>query len=409
MGHKVLSVDNDAGKIGSLKKGLTPFFEPELQDFLDKCRKKRLITFSDRISELVAHSEIIFICVGTPPRPDGSADLSAIEHVAHEIAKNLTRYTLIVDKSTVPVITGERVSKIIETQRPRGVPFDVASNPEFLREGTAVYDFFNPDRIVIGVNSARAAELLQELYRPITASLITTDIRSAELIKHASNSFLATKIAYANALSRICDLVGADVKEVTRGVGMDRRIGQAFLNPGLVGGFCLPKDLDAFYHISKRSGYDFKLLQVVKEINEDQKEIVIQKLEEELWNLEKKTVSLLGLSFKPDTDDLRFAPSLDIARKLLERQVHIRAYDPASMSRAKELLGPKVAFAKNAYDCAKGAHALIMMTEWPEFGRLDFKKLKAAMELPVVVDVRNFWDPKSLKQLGFRYRGIGRS
>lgn len=411
LGYQVSCADNDASKIAALKRGEIPIYEPGLPELMKEAKKKNAITYTDSIKETVQKCEVIFICVGTPPRVDGSADLSAIETVAREIARNLSHYTLIVEKSTVPVATGERVAKIIETDNVNNMPFDVASNPEFLREGTAIEDFFNPDRIVIGVNSKRAEETLRELYRPIKGPMVVTDIKSAELIKHASNSFLATKIAYANALSRICDLVGADVMKVTEGLGMDKRIGKAFLNPGPgVGGFCLPKDLDAFYQISKRSGFDFKLLQAVKEINEGQKDVIIQKLEEELWNLEGKTIAILGLSFKPETDDLRFAPALDIIKKLEQRNVKVRAYDPQSMEKAKLLFkDSKVTLTKDAYECLQGAHGAILVTDWKEFKTLDFKRIKKEMALPVMVDGRNFLNAEELRALGFRYRGIGRS
>ena len=410
LGHRVICVDNDKEKIQRLNKGDVPIFEPGLEDLIRSGRRKKRIVFQTGIPSMLKTSEVVFICVGTPPREGGAVDLSAVENVAREIACHLTRYCLIVEKSTVPVATGERVIQIIETEKPKGVSFDVASNPEFLREGTAIEDFFHPDRIVIGVSSSRAQKILTQLYQPIKAPLVVTDIKSAELIKHASNSFLATKIAYANSLSRLCDLVGADIKQVVEGMGMDKRIGRSFLNPGMVGGFCLPKDLDAFYQISKRSGYDFKLLQVVKEIHQTQKEVVLSKLEEELWNLESKTVAILGLSFKPDTDDLRFAPSLDIIRLLASRGVKIRVYDPVSQEKAKhQLNGHSVVFTKNAYECVQEAHAVILVTEWGEFGNLDFRKIKRLMALPVVVDTRNFWDPGTLKELGFRYRGMGRS
>ncbi|MBI4667937.1 MAG: UDP-glucose/GDP-mannose dehydrogenase family protein [Elusimicrobia bacterium] len=410
MGHRVICVDNDSVKIGLLKKGKEPFFEAGLPAMLKKARQKGSIVFTGDIPRMTRESEVIFICVGTPPRADGSADLSAVENVARQVARNLAHYTLIVEKSTVPAATGERLAGVVKIENQRAVPFDIASNPEFLREGTAVHDFFHPDRIVIGVESKRAETILRELYKTIKAPLIATDIKSAELIKHASNSFLAAKIAYANALSRICDLIGADVGQVTKGVGMDKRIGRDFLNPGLVGGFCLPKDIEAFYHISKKNGYDFKFLEAVKEINESQKDHVIAKLEEELWNLEGKTIAILGLSFKPGTDDLRFAPSLDIIAKLINKGVTIRAYDPVSMQKAKKLLdGKKILFAGDPYACVRRVQAAVLLTEWEEFGKLDFSKVKKAMDLPVLVDVRNYWDAQKLKDMGFRYRGMGRS
>ncbi|MFC1520891.1 UDP-glucose dehydrogenase family protein [Elusimicrobiota bacterium] len=410
LGNKVFCVDNDEGKIKTLLKGQIPIYEPGLPEMLARLRKKGRITFSTDIASIAKKCKVIFICVGTPPRVDGSADLSAVEIVARTIAKNLKHYVVIVEKSTVPVETGERVRQVIELEKPRKVSFDVASNPEFLKEGTAIEDFLNPDRVVIGVSSEKAKKVLSDLYKPLKAPIMVTDIKSAELIKHASNSFLATKIAYANALSRICDRIGADVSKVTEGMGMDKRIGSAFLKAGIgSGGFCLPKDLDAFYHISRRIGYDFKMLQAVKEINDTQKDVVIQKLEEELWNLNGKTIAVLGLAFKPNTDDIRFAPSLDIIKSLLAFGVNIRTYDPIAAEKTKSEMGTKgIYYAKNAYDAVHNAHGLILATEWNEFKKLDFKKIKKTMALPIIIDGRNLWKPEDLQKLGFRYRSIGR-
>lgn len=424
LGHQVICVDNDKNKIALLKEGKTPIYEPGLDEILKEIHRpsktvrkfagkhdKGSLQFTTKIEDAIAASEAIFICVGTPPREDGSADLSTVEHVAAAIARNLRRYMLIVEKSTVPVNTGKRIADVVRLENKKNVPFDVASNPEFLREGTAIHDFFHPDRIVFGVNSPRAEKLLRELYGGIEAQILVTDINSAELIKHASNSFLAMKIAYANALSRICDLVGADVLKVTQGLGLDKRIGPHFLQAGAgVGGFCLPKDLDAFYYITKRCGFDFKLLKEVKEINESQKDVVIHKLEEEIWNLKGKKVAVLGLSFKPDTDDLRFAPSLDLIKKLQTLGARVCAYDPVSMPKAKvHLNGSSVVFAENPYECLKNAHGAILVTQWDEFARLDFKRVKKTMAVPVLIDGRNFWDAEKLKALGFRYRGIGKN
>ena len=413
LGHTVICADNDKEKIETLKKGKIPIYEPGLEEAIAQARSKNkaALTFTTDITQLTKSCEAIFICVGTPPNDDGSADLSAIENVTKEIARNLQHYTLIIEKSTVPVATGERIAEVVKFENKKGIAFDVASNPEFLREGTALHDFFNPDRIVFGAETPRAEKLLRELYHGIEAPIIITDIKSAELIKHASNSFLATKIAFANALSRICDIVGADVVKVTQGMGYDKRIGPAFLQAGAgVGGFCLPKDIDAFYHISKYCGYDFRLLKEVKQINEAQKGVIVQKLEEELWNLRDKTIAILGLSFKPDTDDLRFAPSLDIIKILTAKGAKVKAFDPVSMPKARAILdGTKVTLAKDTKDCLKGAHAVILMTEWNDFKKIDFAAAKKTMAGVVIIDGRNCLDAGKLKTLGFRYRGIGRN
>jgi len=309
LGHKVICVDNDISKIALLKKNKIPIYEPGLEEIVKKNTKNKRLSFTAKIKEGVEKSEIIFIAVGTPPRDDGSADLSYVEIVAREIAENMNTYKLIVDKSTVPVETGERGEMTIKRNIKKNIDFDVASNPEFLREGSAVYDTFNPDRIVVGVKTKKAETLLKELYSPIKAPVLVTDIKSAEIIKHASNSFLAMKISYINAVANICEKTGADIVKVAEGIGMDSRIGKSFLNAGIgFGGFCFPKDLEAFYWISKKVGFDFKLLKEVKEINEYQRALLLKKIEEAVWNLKGKTIGILGLAFKPETDDMRFAP-----------------------------------------------------------------------------------------------------
>ena len=355
-------------------------------------------------------SSVVFIAVGTPPRKDGSADLSAVEAVAETVAKHISGYTVIVDKSTVPVETGDWVSKTIQRFNKSGTPYDVVSNPEFLSEGSAVKDFMKPDRIVLGVSSKRAETLMREIYAPLKATVLVTDLKSAELIKHASNSFLATKISYINAVSALCEKVGADVKMVAQGMGLDRRIGPMFLNAGIgFGGFCFPKDLEAFYWISKQKGYDFRLLQSVKDINELQLSWVARKIEEKLWNLEGKTVAVLGLAFKPHTDDMRFAPSLEVVTGLRARGVKVRAFDPVSMARAKELPEFKgVHFAKDEYDAVKGSDAVAIVTEWPQFKDIDLRRMKKAMRTAVLLDGRNIFDPARCRAVGFVYAGVGR-
>jgi len=408
MGNKVICVDIDKTKIDSLKKGICPIYEPGLEEFVKKNKKKGKLSFTTNLRDAVKKSEIIFIAVGTPPKEGGDADLTYVENVAHQIASTMTSYKLIVEKSTVPVETGKWIERTIKAYAKKKVKFDVASNPEFLREGTAIDDFMHPDRIVIGAESARAKEILHKLYKPIKAPMIVTDIKSAELIKHASNSFLATKISFINAISNVCEKVGADVIEVAKGVGLDRRIGKAFLYAGAgFGGFCLPKDLEAFIRISEKAGYDFKLLKAVRDINKGQKEALLKKVEESLWILKNKTVAILGLSFKPDTDDIRFAPSLDIIAALLAEKVKIKVYDPQAIEKAKKVL-KNVTFCKDPYSAVKNADCLVIMTEWDEFKRLDLKKVKKLMKQAIIVDGRNIYDPNKMRNLGFKYKGIGR-
>lgn len=412
VGHRVVCVDSDRTKIRQLKAGRCPIYEPGLPELMKRNIKAKRLLFADSIQAGLnppgRRADVVFIAVGTPPRPDGSADLSAVETVAAEVAKRMTDYTVIVDKSTVPVETGEWVSQTIKRANKKGVPFDVASNPEFLAEGSAVDDFLRPDRVVFGVSSTRAERTLREVYAPIKGPILVTDVKSAELIKHASNSFLATKISFINAVSRLCEAVGADVSLVAQGMGLDKRIGPSFLRPGIgFGGFCFPKDLEAFHWISKKKGYDFKLLQNVQEINEMQKGWVQRHIEELLWNLEGKRIAILGLAFKPHTDDLRYAPSLEIIAGLRKQKVKISAYDPVAMPKAKQLL-KGIEFAKTAYAAAKGADALVLATEWPEFRKLDFKKIFKLMRNPVILDGRNLFSASQLRALGFTYRSVGR-
>ncbi len=409
LGHQVTCVDNDPKKLAILRKGKVPIYEPGLEEMISAARKKKKIAFTNSIADAVKSSEVVFICVNTPPRDDGGADLSYVENVSREIARNLTHYCLVVEKSTVPVQTGERVYKTIKANHRRKVDFDVASNPEFLREGSAIEDFLKPDRIVVGVSSRRAEDLLRKLYAPVKAPLVVTDIKSAEIIKHASNSFLATKISFINMVARICDAVGADIEQVARGMGLDPRIGASFLKAGIgFGGFCFPKDLAAFYHMSKSLGVPFTMLKEVLEINESQKHYYVQLIERVLWNLRGKTIGVLGLAFKGNTDDMRFAPSIDIIEALQKEGVKIRAYDPEAMEKAKPLF-KGVQFATNSYDVCRGADALAVLTDWKEFKNLDMKKIKRLLKSPVIFDGRNLYDPEEIKNLGFDYYGIGRS
>ena len=408
LGNKVICVDNDAKKIAQIKKGLIPIYEPGLEELIANNVKKKRLEFSTNIKEVVLKTEIIFIAVGTPPLENGEADLTGIENVARSIAQSMNGYRLIVEKSTVPVETGEHVKGTIETYVKKKIKFDIASNPEFLREGSAIEDFMNPDRVVIGVESKKAADLLISLYKPLNVPLIVTDIKSAELIKHASNAFLAVKISFINAISRICDKVGADVEEVARGMGLDRRIGSSFLNAGMgYGGSCFPKDLDAFISIAEKTGYSFDLLKEVRNINEEQKHFVLKKIKDALWIVKGKTIGVLGLSFKPNTDDIRSSAAIDIIKVLRAEGAKIKAYDPQAMPKAKKILN-KVLFCKSAYEAASGADCLLIATEWNEFKELDFSKVKRLLKRPLLIDGRNIYEPKKMHDLGFTYICIGR-
>lgn len=408
LGNKVVCTDNDIKKITGLKKGIIPIYEPGLKELIARNTKNKRLSFVSGIKEAVACSEIIFIAVGTPSLSNGEADLTGIENVARNIAINMTGYRLIVEKSTVPVETGRWVKHTIETYIKSKIKFDVASNPEFLREGQAINDFMHPDRIVIGVESTKAKNILVNLYKPLNVPLVITDIKSAELIKHASNSYLATKISFINAISRLCDKVGADVTEVARGMGLDKRIGAAFLNAGIgYGGSCFPKDLDAFITISEKLGYNFELLKRVKDINQQQKAFFLNKLKDSLWIIKDKTIGILGLSFKPDTDDIRNAPSIDIIKTLETEGAKLKAYDPQAMQKAKQLL-PGVKFCKDVYQTCKDCDCLIILTEWDEFKELDFLRIKKLLKRRLIIDGRNIYDSRMMKKLGFTYISIGR-
>ena len=410
IGHDVICVDNNSKKITSLKKGQVPIYEPGLKELMEGLVKKKKLSFSISIKEATKESAVIFIAVGTPSKKNGDADLTYVENVAREIARSMNSYRLIIEKSTVPTSTGQRVAKTIKANLPKGkkVEFDVASNPEFLREGSAIADFMNPDRIVIGVESKKAEELLKEVYNPLKAKIVVTNINSAEMIKHASNSFLAMKISFANALSQICDRAGADVIKVAEGMGYDKRIGRAFLNAGIgYGGSCFPKDVDAFIRLSKKYGYDFRLLEEVRQVNEDQKASFVQLIEDKLWIVKDKKIGVLGLAFKPETDDIRNAPALDILKKLLAEGARVHACDPEAVESTKRVL-KGIKYETDVYKLAKNCDCLLLLTEWPQFKDLDFKKIHKNMHQPIIFDGRNFWDKKKLKKIGFEYYGIGR-
>ena len=408
LGHAVLMVDVDRRRIAELQRGRVWFYEPGLEELVRRNLREGRLRFTTNLAQAVKQSLVIFICVGTPPKDGGAADLSFVEDVAHQVAKAMPGYRLIVEKSTVPVQTGRKITQTISNARRKNVPFDVASNPEFLREGSGIHDFLHPDRIVLGVESKRARQLLEKLYGAFAAPLVVTDISSAELIKHASNSFLAVKISYINSIAAVCDRVGADVVKVAEGMGLDPRIGRAFLDAGVgFGGFCLPKDIAAFIRIAEEIGYDFALLKAAERVNHEQPRAFVAGAKEALWVLSNKTIGVLGLAFKPNTDDLRYAPPLEVIRLLQAEGARITAYDPQAMPEARRML-TGVRFGADPYAAARGADALAVLTEWNEFQELNFTKLKSLMRQPVILDGRNVYDPERLRRLGFRYVGIGR-
>ena len=409
MGHQVIGVDKDATKVRKLQKAHLDFFEPGLREMVQENVSQGRLRFTTSIGEAVEGTEVIFITVGTPPNRDGSADLSSVREVATEVAASLEGYAVVVEKSTVPVGTGQWLKDIIQGRARSGVEFDVASVPEFLREGSAIEDFLQPTRVVIGVESPRAEKILRQLFEPLEAPILVADIKSAELIKHAANCFLAMKISYVNALSIICEQVGADVTQVAQGIGWDPRIGPEFLAAGVgYGGSCFPKDVEAFVKIAEEVGYDFQLLKEVARINREQRLRLVNKLNSALGSLKGRTIGVLGLSFKPNTDDMREAPSVDIVEWLLKEGASVRVYDPVALARAKTIFGEGVQYSADAYDAAKGADAVVLLTEWDAFKNLDMAQLKACMKGRVVVDGRNIYDPSQMRALGFQYYGVGR-
>ena len=429
LGHDVILVDNDQQKLAALRNGQVPIHENFLPELLGRHRGQRL-TFSDDLKEAVALCSVIFVAVGTPPTESGEADLSYVESVAREISGGINGYKVVVEKSTVPVYTSEWVRRIILRTGSEPESFDVASNPEFLREGTAVTDFLFPDRIVIGCDSDRSAEVLREVYAPLTngsyyqrsdaipqpdrASIpppvIVTSTKSAELIKHASNAYLAMKISFINAVASVCESVGADVNQVVHGVGTDSRIGPRFLNPGIgYGGSCFPKDVMAFRAVARESGYDFRLLDEVMRINEDQRQRFLRKVHSALWTLRGKHLGVLGLAFKGGTDDIRESPALFLVQALLQEGSKITAYDPAAMERAREVLPSGVTYANSAYEAAHNADALLILTEWEEFANLDLNRLRQELKYPIVIDGRNLYDPEVMAAEGFSYYSVGRA
>jgi UDPglucose 6-dehydrogenase len=408
VGHHVICVDNDAAKVKLLQSGGIPIYEPGLEELIKKNMAAGRLSFTSSTTEGVEKSDVIFIAVPTPPQPDGSVDLSFIEKVAREIAAAINGYKIIVDKSTVPVRTGEKVAETIKRYCKAPVECDVVSNPEFLREGFAVEDLMHPDRVVIGVRSQRPVAAMKEVYAPFQAPIIVTDINSAELIKHASNSFLALKISYINAISVICEATGANVQEVANGMGMDERIGRRFLNASLgFGGSCFPKDLSAFVKISEQCGYEFGLLKEVQRINESQMDRFVKKITDTLWVLKDKTIGVLGLAFKQNTDDVRSSPAIELCQRLLKEGATLRVHDPKAMDKAKAIL-PNVAYVDDMNAVAEGCDAIVIATEWDEFKKLDLEKARKALTHPIMFDGRNLFDAQEMEKLGWLYKSVGR-
>lgn len=410
LGNEVICVDKDEEKIALLRAGVMPIYEPGLEEMVHRNVEEGRLSFTTDAEEAVRRSEVVFIAVGTPSLPNGQPDLSQVEEVCRHIASALNAPKVIVNKSTVPVGTGDVVRRWIERYAPPDhPPFEVVSNPEFLREGSAIYDTLHPDRIVIGASNQQAAMKLIELYAPLERPMIVTDVNSAELIKYASNCFLAMKISYINAIARICDLSGADVTLVAKGMGYDKRIGDQFLQAGLGwGGSCFPKDVDAMIATAEALGYDFQLLKAVRQINMEQPQYFVSKMRDALGGLQGKRIAVLGLSFKPNTDDLREAKSLQVIAMLLAEGAEVRAYDPIAMPKARAIF-PQITYCENAYHAAEGCDAVAVVTEWNEFRQLNLERLRQVMRRPLLFDGRNIYQPQRVKQAGLEYYGIGRA
>ncbi|HTY81050.1 MAG TPA: UDP-glucose/GDP-mannose dehydrogenase family protein [Candidatus Bathyarchaeia archaeon] len=409
LGNDVVCVDKDRDKIAALGAGRMPIYEPGLEEMVARNVGDHRLSFTSDLPAGIRHGDVIFIAVGTPPKDTGETDLSHVEAVAAEIGRSMERYKVVVNKSTVPVGTGELVREVIAKHQARAIEFDVVSNPEFLREGSAIEDTLRPDRIVIGAPTQQVAMTLVELYAPLERPMIITDLPSAEVIKYASNAFLAAKISFINAISNICEAAGADVTQVMKGMGLDTRIGGAFLQAGLgYGGSCFPKDVDSLIHTAGRLGYDFKLLRSVVEINRERATHLVETMTKALGPLDDLVIAVLGLAFKPNTDDMREAKSLEVVQLLSAAGARIRAYDPAAMDNARQLLPATVTFSDSPYEAADGAHAVVLVTEWNEFRYLNLERLRTALKRPVIFDGRNLWEPERMRRLGFEYYSVGR-
>ncbi len=411
-GHQVTGTDSEVDKIEKASEGISHIYERDLESLLKKNLKKGNLTFSQDLDETILSSDILFVCVNTPQREDGSADMSFVEKVSRKIAENLNHYKLVVEKSTVPVRTSMWINRTISLYKKSDVPFDIASNPEFLREGSAVSDFLNPDRIIIGVESKKAREIMLKIYEKFKDRVLITNIDTAELIKHASNSFLALKISYINLMSELCERTDADVELVSKGMGLDPRIGAQFLRAGLgYGGSCFPKDIRALTKIGEDMGVNMNLLLEADRINLERIGVFVEKIKKALWILKDKKIAVLGLSFKPETDDIREAPSIRLIKELQEGGSLLRLYDPEAIENMKAVFpedSPRITYAQSAYEAAKGANALLLITEWDEFRNLDLKKLKSLMDNPIIIDGRNIFEPEEVRKLGFEYYSLGR-
>jgi UDPglucose 6-dehydrogenase len=412
LGMNVVCMDSDSQKIDLLKQGENPIYEPGLEDVIRKNMKEGRLRFSTSVKEGVASSLVIFIAVGTPSKDDGSADLSAVEDVAKEIAEHMDGYKVIVVKSTVPVGTCRRLIQLIQSHQRQPAPFDIVSNPEFQREGSAIEDFMRPDRVTIGAESEHAIAILKDMYSAlylIETPFVITSLETAEMIKYAANAFLATKVTFINEIANLCEYAGADVHHVAKAMGLDGRIGKKFLHPGPgYGGSCFPKDTRALLRIAREKGYAFKVLDSVIEVNEEQKKRMVNKIKEKVGDLKGKTIGILGLSFKPNTNDIRESSSVAIIQELLEEGAKVKAFDPAAMDEAKAVL-PHIEYCADAYDVAKGSEALVLVTEWNQFRRLDLERIKGLMKSPTFIDLRNVYEPEQIERLGFKYSCVGRA
>lgn len=411
-GVTVTCVDNDATKIERLNNGIIPIYEPGLDSMVTRNVKAGRLSFTTDIEAAVKTALVIFIAVGTPPKEDGSADMQYVEQVAKEIARTMDGYKVIVTKSTVPIGTGAWITNIVKEHQAQPMPFDVVSNPEFLREGAAIEDFMRPNRVVIGANTSQAIAVMKDLYSPlylIETPFVITNVESAEMIKYASNAFLATKISFINEIAHLCELVGADVHHVAKGMGLDRRIGPKFLHPGPgYGGSCFPKDTQALADIAKKRGTQFQIVETVVKVNKEQRERCLQKILKMLdHNVAGKTIGMLGVSFKPETDDIRDAPALDIVQRLLELGGQVRVFDPVAMENFQKAY-PQLTYCADPYQVAEGSDVLVFMTEWNQFRKLDLERMKRGLRQANVVDLRNIYDPAQMKSMGFEYDSVGR-
>lgn len=411
LGHTIICVDVDQTRIQNLQNNILPIYEPGLQELISKNAKEKRISFTLDVKQAIETAEVIFITVGTPQRENGEANLSYVLQVAATIGKSMNAYKVIVDKSTVPVGTADEVKQIILENQQHPIEFDLVSNPEFLKEGEAIHDFMNPDRIVIGVESEKAKEIMFHLYKGIERTgkpIFATDIKSSELIKYAANAFLATKISFMNQIAQLCEKTGGDIKEIAKGIGLDQRIGSRFLHAGIgYGGSCFPKDVQALIYTAEEVHLPFPLLRAVHEVNTEQKKSLLPKIQRALGTVQGKTIAVLGLSFKPKTDDIRDAPAQILIEQLLAAGAQIKAFDPVAMENMKKIF-PTITYAASSYEAAEQADCLVIVTEWDEFRYMDLQKIKNIMTNQIIIDGRNIYDPKEATEKGFRYIGVGR-